>query len=260
MTLRPRVIPHLLVQDRGLYKGQRFKKLKYVGDPLNTLRLFNELRVDELIINDPSASYTGKAPDLEYLTEIASEAFMPLAYGGGIGHMKQMEKIFSIGFEKIVLNTAAVLRPNLIAEAAEAFGSQSIVISIDYRRSLFGKLNTFVAGGRRKTKLQVHECIDRATDMGAGEIILCSVDNEGSLTGYDLDTIAHFAPNCPVPLVASGGAGSLSDFEKALSAGASAVAAGSLFIFQGPHRAVLVNYPDEETLDGLFERNENLGQ
>lgn len=250
---RPRVIPQLLVEDRGLYKGTGFRKHRYVGDPLNTIKLYNELGVDELLLNDIAASARGATPDFEYLADLASEAFMPLAYGGGIDSLDAMETIFAAGFEKVVLNTAAIEKPNLVRDAARAFGSQSIVLSIDYKKSwLRRKKEVWTRSGRKNTKRLVSEVVADMTAAGAGEIILCSIEHEGRRQGYDLETLSEVAAQCSVPLVASGGAASLQDFKEAHTAGASAVAAGSLFIFQGTHQAVLVNYPDQNTLDHLF--------
>ncbi len=250
---RPRVIPQLLLRDRGLYKGERFRKHRYVGDPLNTLKLYNALGVDELLLTDIAATREGRAPDLEYLTEIASEAFMPLAYGGGIGTVAEMAAIFAAGFEKVVLNTAAIEQPGLIREASALFGSQSVVVSVDYKHSwLSRKKIVWTRSGRHNIRLPLAGVIERVTAEGAGEIILCSIDHEGKAAGYDLAGIAEIAARCSVPLVASGGAASLEDLRAAHAAGASALAAGSLFIFHGPQKGVLVNYPDQATLDRLF--------
>ncbi|MGB0370664.1 MAG: AglZ/HisF2 family acetamidino modification protein [Opitutales bacterium] len=250
--MRPRVIPQLLLHDRGLYKGQRFRKPQYVGDPLNTVKLFNDMAVDELIITDIFASSQGYEPDFDYLEEVASEAFMPMSYGGGITSLEQMAKIFSSGFEKVILNTSALRKPQLIREAADKFGSQSIVISLDYKKGIFSSHNVYIEGARKKLLCSLEEAVARSVDQGAGEIIICSVDREGLQQGYDISVIRSISKTCQVPLIASGGAGSLDHLLKAYEAGASAMAAGSLFIYQGPYRAVLINYPDDSVLDSLF--------
>lgn len=251
--IRPRVIPHLLFNKRGLHKGVKFNRHRYIGDPLNTIKLFNELGVDELMITDIAASPHNTSPDIEYLTEIASEAFMPLSYGGGICSLTEMESIFAAGYEKILLNTSAIQNPDLITQAAALFGSQSVVVSIDYRSSWLGrKPFVYTAGGKVRSMLSPAEAITRAINLGAGEIVLCSINHEGGQLGYDLNLLKQIAPTCSVPLVASGGAGSLNHLKEAYLAGASAMAAGSMFIFQGPHKAVLINYPETATLDKLF--------
>lgn len=250
--MRPRVIPHLLLSDQGLYKGTQFRHHRYIGDPLNTIKLFNELYVDELIITDYRASSNKSGPDIDYLREIASEAFMPLTYGGGITTLDQIQQIFAAGYEKVALNTTAHKNPELIKSATNRFGSQSIVVSIDYKKNWLGKKRVRIEGGSNKTDFQILKSLKTAIQNGAGEILLCSIDHEGQQKGYDLETINSLSQHCTIPLVASGGAGSLKDIKSAYLSGASAAAAGSLFVFQGPHKAVLINYPDSDRLDQLF--------
>lgn len=251
--LKTRVIPLLLLRDGGLYKGRRFKDHRYVGDPLNTIRLFNDMEVDELVILDIGATPAGRKPDYDLLEEAASEAFMPMAYGGGIRSTEEMQRILALGFEKIVINTAAIENPALIREAAERFGSQSVVVSIDAKRGFFGGYRAVTHCGSRVTRLNPFEASQLAVNNGAGEILMTSVDRDGAMAGFDIQLINAVAPDCPVPFVAAGGAGSMDDLRKARDAGASGIAAGSFFLFQGPHRAVLISYPKYADLEALFK-------
>ena len=243
----PRVIPCLLLKNGLLYKGQKFSNPKYVGDPINTVRIFNEKEVDEIVFLDITATREGKEPNLEHLRDIAGECFMPLAYGGGIKNLEQMKSIFEAGAEKVILNTAAFEKPQLVEEASQIFGSQSIVVSIDVKRSAFGKYEVFTNSGTKKTKADPLSYAKKIESLGAGEILLTSIDHEGCMKGYDLKLLKKIAQAVSIPVVASGGAGAISDFSAAINrGGASAVSAGSMFVFQGKHRAVLISYPSAE--------------
>ena len=213
------------------------------------MRLFNEKEADELLILDIMATPAGRPPNFDLLHDLAGECFMPVAYGGGIRSMDDMRRLFKAGFEKVGLNTEAVRNPQLIKDASQEFGSQSVIVSIDVRRKMFGRYEVFVNGGRQGTGLDPVAIAKRATDLGAGEILLNSIDRDGSMEGYDLELIRKVADAIPVPLVACGGAGSLRDFRDAIQqGGASAVAAGSFFVFMGKHRAVLITYPSQDDL------------
>ena len=242
---RPRIIPTLLIQDGALVKTQRFAKPKYLGDPLNAIRIFNEKCVDELCILDIIASKEEKEPDFDLLEKMASEAFMPLSYGGGIKNFEQVKRLFRIGYEKVVINTSAYNNIDLIKQASEYFGSQSIVCSIDYKKSLFG-YNCYIGDGKKKVNATPVECAKRYTQAGAGEILLYSIDKDGMRTGYDTNMITKVSEEVSVPVIACGGAKTIKDIKNALDAGADAVAAGSLFVFFGEKQAVLINYPTEE--------------
>ncbi|MBF0625878.1 MAG: imidazole glycerol phosphate synthase subunit HisF [Magnetococcales bacterium] len=254
---RIRVIPVLTMRGGGLVKTVRFgfDQARYIGDPLNTMRLFNDKEVDELALLDIGATRRGEPPDLSRIAEMAGECFMPLAYGGGITRLDQIKAIFQVGVEKVILNTALFEQPELVTRAAEIFGSQSIVASIDVKRGLLGKATVRTRCGRRRTGLTPLAAARQAVERGAGEIILNSIDRDGTFQGYDLDLIRAVAAEVPVPVVALGGASGVEDFLPAVrEAAASAVAAGSLFIYQGRHRAVLVNYPRQDLLRAqLFE-------
>ncbi len=246
---RTRVIPVLLLKGRGFYKTRKFKEPKYLGDPINILRIFNDKEVDEICVLDIGATSSGRGPQMDYLGEFTSECFMPLAYGGGITDMDQIRQLFKIGAEKCILNTAFHENPALVESAAAEFGSQSIVISIDVKKKLFGGDEVFTQNGKLKTGLSAVDCARKAESLGAGEILLNSIDRDGTMKGYDLGLVEEVCTAVSVPVILCGGAGSVEDFKGAVKAGASAVAAGSFFVFQGPHRAVLVNVPDEEVLE-----------
>jgi len=241
--IKARVIPVLLLKGRGLYKGTKFKNEKYVGDPINTLRIFNEKEVDEIVVLDIEASQKGRSPDLGFINELASECFMPMCYGGGISSISEIEKIFYAGVEKVSLNSHGLTNPAFIRSVASVFGSQSLICSIDVKKNMFGKQNVYTHRATRKVSgspLELAQCMEEA---GAGEILLTSVDREGSGTGYDLDLIHEIASNISIPVVAAGGASQLSHFKEAVTAGASAVSAGDMFTFYGKHKAVLIQYP-----------------
>ncbi|HWR53203.1 MAG TPA: AglZ/HisF2 family acetamidino modification protein [Bryobacteraceae bacterium] len=250
--LRTRVIPCLLLRDGGLVKTVRFKDATYVGDPINAVRIFNEKEVDELAFLDIGATPSGAGPNFELLADIASEAFIPFGYGGGITTIEQVRRLFSLGVEKVILNTAAARTPALVEEAAAAAGSSSVVVSVDVRRNWRGKPTVMINGGRDGIDREPIEYAREMERRGAGEILLNSIDRDGTQAGYDLDLIHAVADAVSVPVVAAGGAGNLTHFREAVDAGASAVAAGSLFVFHGKHRAVLITYPLYEQLERLF--------
>lgn len=248
-------MPCLLLRNRGLVKTIRFADPAYVGDPINTVRIYNEKEVDELIILDITATLLGKGPSLELLQEVASECFMPFAYGGGIRTLEDMAAIFKLGAEKVVLNSAAHEDPELVRRAAERFGSQSIVVSVDCKKQRWPRSGYVVRthGGRRNTTADPVDYAERMQSLGAGEILLTSIDNDGMMEGYDLGLIAKVAKGLKIPVIACGGAGRLTDFQEAVNAGASAVAAGSMVVYQGKNRAVLVNFPPKQELRTLFD-------
>lgn len=234
-------------------KGAKFEKHQYVGDPVNAVRIFNDKFVDELIFLDINATNEGRSPDFELIKDIASQAFMPLGYGGGLHTLKDVERLFGLGIEKAILNTAAIFDPNLIHEASTVAGSQSIVVSIDVKRDFLGRYRVFTNSGKRDTNIDPIEYAKKVEECGAGEILLCSIDREGTGIGYDLDLIRRVSSVVNIPIVACGGAGQLPDFVKAIDNGASSVAAGNMFTFYGKHKAVLLTYPEYSVLKLLFE-------
>jgi len=251
--LSTRVIPSLLLKGVGLVKGQNFKNHKYVGDPINAVRIFNEKEVDELFFLDITASQENKEPNFKLLEDIATEAFMPLGYGGGITNLSQIERLFKIGFEKVIINTACQLNPSLITQAAAVAGSQSIVAAIDIKKTLFRSKSVFIKSGTINIKQSPVAYAQKLEALGVGEIILTSIDHEGQGKGYDYELVKQISHSVNIPVVISGGAGQLDDFKKAVDSGASAVAAGDMFTFYGKHRAVLITYPEYEQLTNLFK-------
>jgi cyclase len=252
---RIRIIPVLLMQEGGLVKSVKFKNHKYVGDPINAVKIFNEKEVDEIVLLDISATGEKRPPNLRHIREIASEAFMPLAYGGGITTIGEIKELITAGVEKVVLNTAAFDNPALISEGAQWVGSQSIVISIDVKKDWLGRYKVVTHNGSKNTGIDPVTYAKRMQDAGAGEIFLNSVEKDGTFEGYDMDLIGPVSKAVSIPVVAIGGAGSVEDFTAAIQQGASAAAAGSLFVFQRPHRAVLISYPGQPELKAkVFEK------
>lgn len=251
--LKTRVIPSLLIKNSGLVKTVGFKDPKYVGDPINAIKIFNDKEVDELVVIDIEATKRGSI-DYSLLSRLNKEAFMPLAYGGGIKNIDDVKKILQLGYEKIIINSAALQNPKFISECAVACGSQSVVICIDSVHSLLGAYHVYDYLTRKKTKLNIEDWAKKVEELGAGEILLYSVNNEGSYSGYDLKLIKQVANSVRIPIVALGGARNVQDLRIAVKeGGASAVAAGSMFVFHGPHKAVLITYPNKKELRNLFE-------
>lgn len=226
-----------------------FKDLTYVGDPINAVKIFNDKEVDELLFIDIQATKENRRPNFELISRIGREAFMPFGYGGGIKNLDDMSTLFRLGVEKVSLNSHAIENPDFVEEAAHNFGSQSIVASIDVKKDALGKHFVFDYRRGSATKLDPVEFCVLMERRGAGEILLNSVDRDGTFDGYDIDIIKKVSQSVRVPIIALGGAGKLEDFRKAVKiGGASAVAAGSLFVFHGRHRAVLITYPDKDDL------------
>ena len=250
--LRARAIPCLLLKGDGLVKTVRFKEPKYVGDPINAVKIFNEKEVDELIFLDITATPARREPDFERVRDIASECFMPMCYGGGVRSLDHARKLFNLGVEKVSLNTAAAEQPALITELAGVFGNQSVIVGVDVKRDWLGRPRVFTHCGTKNTGREPVEYVREMEQRGAGEILLNSVDRDGTMQGFDTELIGEVTRAVQVPVVACGGAGSVAHLGAAVAAGASGVAAGSLFVFTGPHRAVLINYPSPRELRDAF--------
>lgn len=250
--LRPRVIPVLLLKGRGVYKTVGFKDPKYVGDPINALRIFAEKEADEVMVLDISASHDGADPQFDLIRDLAGECFMPLSYGGGVRSVDQVRTILKLGVEKIVLNTTAHKDPELITRIAAYGGSSAVVVCIDAKRKLLGGYEGFVRGGREATGRDPVQLAREAARRGAGEIVINSIDRDGRQNGYDLDLVGQVAGSVDVPVVACGGAGTIDHIREVISRGAAAAAAGSMFVFQGRHRAVLISYLRPEQIDTLL--------
>ncbi|HUU09801.1 MAG TPA: AglZ/HisF2 family acetamidino modification protein [Phycisphaerae bacterium] len=251
--LKTRVMPCLLLRGWGLVKTVRFENPTYVGDPINTVRIYNEKEVDELIFLDITATPEHKPPPFQIISEIAGECFMPFTYGGGIHDLDDVKAIFNLGVEKVAVNTHAFENPSFVEQVADRFGSQSVVVSIDVKRHLLGRYRVHTHGGRKATGLDPVAYARQAREMGAGEILLTSIDRDGTFAGYDVDLIQQVAHEVSVPVIACGGAGKVEDFGQAVrEGGASAVAAGSMVVYQGSNRAVLINFPTKQELKDVL--------
>lgn len=252
--LQARVIPCLLLKGSGLVKTTKFKNPKYIGDPINAVNIFNEKEADELIFLDITASIEKRRPNFKLVSEIASECFMPFAYGGGISQIEDVKELFKLGVEKIVINSALHHNPGLITECAKIYGSQSIIGSIDVKKNFFGKYEVYSNSGTINTKLDPVRFAKQIEELGIGEIFINSIDRDGTQSGYDGKLIKSITTTVNVPVIACGGAGNKADFKEAVSQfGASAVAAGSFFVFHGKHKAVLITYPPYNELVELFK-------
>ena len=251
--LRARIIPTLLIRNRGLVKTIRFDESKYIGDPLNAVRIFNEKRVDELIVVDIDASVLGREPDYSLIASLAAECQMPLCYGGGVKTVEQIERIVALGVEKVSLGSAAAYDPPLIEQAAHRVGSQSIVAVMDVKKTGFlGRYEVFTHNGTNKTGRNPCEMARQLEELGAGEILLNSIDRDGTMKGYDLALIDSVRNVVGLPMTVVGGAGTLDDMRALVNRyGAVGAAAGSLFVFKGKYRAVLIQYPQPSDKDLL---------
>ena len=258
--LRPRIIPTLLYHDKGLVKTINFKSPKYVGDPINAVRIFNEKQVDELAFFDIDATVLGKEPDYTLIEKLANQSRMPLCYGGGVKTKEQAQRIFGLGIEKIALSSAIVQNSKLVIEIAERVGSQSVIVVLDVKKKVLGGYEIYTHNGKKATGINPLKFAAEMQQLGAGEIIINSIDHDGSMKGYDMTLIEKIAGVTPLPVTVLGGAGSLQDIEKVIEKyGVIGVAAGSLFVFKGPYKAVLINYPSQTEKNKIFkvDNNEN---
>lgn len=257
--MRPRVIPCLLLRNKGLVKTVQFRNPTYVGDPINAVRIFNDKEVDELIFLDITASIERRSPPFELISKVAGECFMPLTYGGGIRKIEDIKTILSLGVEKVCINSYAVENPAFIQAAADLVGSSSVVVAIDAKQNAQSQYEVFIYSGTKSTGLDPVEWAVEAEKMGAGELLLNSIDRDGTMQGYDIKLIRQVAEAVSVPVIACGGAGKISDLAQAVHEGkVSAVAAGSMFVFHGKHRAVLINFPTPQELAEAFRQESAL--
>jgi cyclase len=254
--LRPRIIPCLLVHSRGLVKTKKFKDPKYVGDPINAVKIFNEKEVDELIVVDIDASPEKRSPDFKMIENLATECRMPLCYGGGIRTLEDAQRICGLGVEKIALSSAALENPALVSKIAERIGRQSVVVVLDVKkRRLSSTYDVWSYNGTRNSKRCPIELAREFQDRGAGEIVINSIDHDGVMSGYDLEIVDLIRRAISLPMTVMGGAGTLADIEDLIRRfGTIGGAAGSLFVFKGVYRAVLINYPNREDKDALVAR------
>lgn len=254
--LRPRIIPCLLVSNKGLVKTINFKEPRYVGDPINAVRIFNEKEVDELTILDIDASLLNKEPDYKSIEFWASECRMPLCYGGGIKTVEQAQTIFSLGVEKIAISSVAVENPIIISKIAERVGSQSVVVVLDIRRKLLGGYEVYSHNAKKHCNINLLEFVQLAEHLGAGEIVINSIDQDGTMNGYDMTLTKKIRDRINTPLTVLGGAGNLDHISQLIkSFGIIGASAGSLFVFKGIYRAVLINYPDPFIKDELIKKS-----
>lgn len=242
--LHPRIIPSLLIHNKGVVKTTKFKESKYVGDPINAVKIFNEKEVDEIIVTDIDATVQGVEPDYKLIEKLAYECRMPLCYGGGINNVDQARRIFSLGVEKISISSAAINNPEIIGNIASLVGNQSVVVVLDIKKRSFGGYEIFTHNGSVKTGIDPLKFIQLIEANGAGEIVINSIDGDGTMKGFDFNLIDSIRKKISIPLTVMGGASSLSDIGRVISKhGIIGVAAGSIFVFNGKYRAVLINYP-----------------
>lgn len=241
--LRSRVIPFLLIKDKGLVKTERFSDHKYVGDPINAVRIFNEKEVDELAIVDIDATVDGREPDYPLIEKLASESRMPLCYGGGIKSLTQAERIISSGIEKVALSSAVIDDPNIVVSLSDKIGRQSVVVVLDVKKTLLGGYDVYTHRGKKKAGVKLPALLKQLNDLGVGEVVVNSIDNDGRMTGYDKKLIRLVRESITCPMTALGGVGKFDDIRdlvqefKVIGAGA-----GSYFVFKGPYKAVLISY------------------
>jgi cyclase len=251
--LDPRIIPCLLVHNKGLVKTVKFKDSKYIGDPINAVKIFNEKEVDELIVIDIDATVENREPDYKMIENLANECRMPLCYGGGIKTVSQAQRILSLGVEKIAISSAVFDNPELIKEISSQVGNQSVVIIFDVKKKIFGGYEVYTHNAKNKIKSDLIGLVEKVQELGAGEVIINSIDNDGMMKGYDLDLINKIKKKINVPMTMLGGAGKLEDISQVIEKfGIIGCAAGSLFVFKGKYKAVLINYPNIKDKQKLF--------
>ena len=256
--LRPRIIPSLLYHNKGLVKTVNFKSPKYLGDPINAVRIFNEKEVDELAFFDIDATVLNKEPDYALIEKLANQSRMPLCYGGGVKTIDQAQRIFGLGIEKIALSSSVIQNPKLISIIAERVGSQSVIVVLDIKKKILGGYEVYTHNGKKSTEINPFKFANEVEQLGAGEIIINSIDQDGVMKGYDFNLIDKISETISIPMTVLGGAGSIIDIEKVIERyGIIGVCAGSLFVFKGPYKAVLINYPTQIEKNNLFKINKN---
>ena len=253
--LRPRIIPCLLVRKKGLVKTEKFKEGKYVGDPINAVKIFNEKEVDELMIIDIDASSYNREPDFDLIKNVALESRMPLCYGGGVKTADHVRRIVSLGAEKVAVSSVALDNIDVLKEMCIAVGSQSVVVIIDVKKKLLGGYQIVTHNAKRNRKKKLLDFIKELDEIGIGEIVINSVDNDGMMKGYDFKLLDQVRNTTNTPISILGGAGHLDDIQEAINRyGIIGVAAGSLFVFKGKYKAVLINYPSHELKNKIINK------
>jgi len=249
---RPRIIPVLLLRNQGLVKSVSFKNHNYIGDPINAVKIFNDLRADELVFLDIMASKRGSCISVDFVKKVGEEANMPFAVGGGINTIEQIQELIAAGAEKVIINTQAILNPNFIKTASETFGSSTIVVCIDVKKKFLGKEQVWVQSGTKSTGLDPVEVVKKMEEMGAGEIIIQSIEKDGMMQGYDISLIKRVSQSVTIPVVALGGAGNIEHMKDVYkNTYATGLAAGSMFVYHGSRKGVLINYPEPSEIKGI---------
>jgi len=252
--LAPRIIPCLLVHNKGLVKTVKFKEGKYVGDPINAVKIFNEKEADELMVLDIDATVENREPDYKMIEHLAVECRMPLCYGGGIKTVEQAQKIFNLGVEKIALSSSVIENPSLVSAIAKEVGNQSVVVVLDVKKKMFGGYNVYTHNGTKKSKVNLESFVQELQELGVGEIVINSIDNDGVMKGYDTFLISKLKPLIHTPMTVLGGAGSLEDIQKLIKEfGIIGCAAGSIFVFKGKYKAVLISYPKQAEKENIIK-------
>lgn len=251
--IQTRIIPCLLKKNRALVKTIKFSGIDYIGDPINTIKIFNNFEVDELVLLDINSTIGKTPPDFRLIRQVASECFIPLTYGGGIHSIQDMKNIFQLGVEKIIICSFAFACPQFITKASQEFGSQSVIVALDIKKNIWGNYEICTHSGKNRTGIDPVFFAKEMQRRGAGEILINSIDRDGTMEGYDTNIIKKISTSVSIPVVACGGAGKLSDIKSAIHAGAAATAAGSIFVYQNTNRAVLINYPDEKEKKKLLK-------
>jgi imidazole glycerol-phosphate synthase subunit HisF len=250
---RPRIIPVLLLKNRGIVKSIKFRDHRYIGDPINAVKIFNDLKADELVFLDILAHKENRTISIELIKNVGEEANMPFAAGGGISTIEQIKAILAVGAEKVVINSKAASAPDFIKSASETFGSSTIVVCLDVKKKKFGKEQTWIFGGKKPTGVDPIEFAQLMESKGAGEIIVQSIDRDGTMTGYDINLIRKISERVRIPVIALGGAGNMNHLKEAYVKGlANGLAAGSMFVYHGARNAVLINYPEKEEIIKYF--------
>jgi len=251
---RPRIIPVLLLKNKGLVKSVSFKNHRYIGDPINAVKIFNDLKADELVFLDILASKEKRTISLEFVKNVGEEANMPFAVGGGITTLEQIKSIIAAGAEKVVINTKASCDPDFIRSASENFGSSTIVVCIDVKKGIFSREQTWILNGSKPTGISPVEFAKKVEERGAGEIIIQSINCDGSMQGYDIDLIRKISEAVRIPVIALGGAGNIEHMKQAYKeAYANGLAAGSMFVYHGARNGILINYPDRSQIANLIK-------
>jgi len=253
--LRPRIIPCLLLQDNGLVKTVNFKNPKYVGDPINAVRIFNEKEVDELVFFDIDATVLNNEPNYSLIERISNQSRMPLCYGGGIKTVEQAKRVFGLGVEKIALSSSVIDNPSLITQIGDQVGAQSVIVVLDVKKKLFGGYEVFTHNGKKARGIDPFKFIKKVQKLGAGEIVINSIDKDGLMNGYDMSLIKKIREITSLPITVLGGAGSIEHLAEIIEKnGIIGASAGSLFVFKGPYKAVLINYPDSRQKNILYKK------